>query len=338
MRPSRDPLPDATETGPPPPGTRELAELPELLVQPRRRRLLHLALTAVGLGVLLVGLGACRMNAHARELLAEARAGLDADGRMPRAAPIDLRQPGARRAVLLIHGWASTPADWHDLPEQLSAEGVSVLAPLLPGHGTTSEEFAEVQLEQYITAVLGHFDDLQATHEEVCVAGFSMGAALALQVAEARDVHGVALMAPYFRIRDPWWTILPVRTWAALVDGWLPYVDSGPEPIALNQRENAERIVKYRVLPLAALQPLSQLGQRVCRREFLERVDDPLLMIVSEGDRAAHPDTAISRFELLGSVDKELETVQRSNHQLLHDYDSEQVAQLLLKFLLATRP
>ena len=278
------------------------------------------------------------MNAHARELLAEARSQLDAEGRMPGAAPVEIQVSGARRAALLIHGWGSTPADWHDLPERLSAAGVSVLAPLLPGHGTTSEEFAEVQLEQYIAAVLGHFDDLQATHEEVCVAGFSMGAALALVVAEARDVHGVALMAPYFRIRDPWWTILPVRTWAALVDGWLPYVDSGPEPIALNQREHADRIVKYRVLPLSALQPLSQLGQRICRQEFLERVEDPVLMIVSEGDRAASPSTAIKRFEFLGSLDKQLQTVQRSNHQLLHDYDSEHVSQLLTEFLLATRP
>ena len=300
--------------------------------------MLHLSLMAIGLGVLLVGLGACRMNAHARGLLAEARSQLDADGRMPGAAPIDLRIPGARRAVLLIHGWASTPADWHDLPERLSAEGVSVLAPLLPGHGTTSEEFAEVQLEQYVTAVLDHFDALQATHEEVCVAGFSMGAALALKVAEARNVHGVALMAPYFQIRDPWWTILPVRTWAALVDGWLPYVDSGPEPIALNQRENADRIVKYRVLPLSALQPLGQLGEQICRREFLERVDDPLLMIVSEGDRAANPRAATKRFEFLSSTHKQLETVHRSNHQLLHDYDSGQVSQLLFEFLLATRP
>ena len=315
-----------------------MAELPDLLVRPRRRRLVVRSLLAVALGWLLIGLGACRMNAHCRELLAQARSELDADGRMPRAAPFERLVPGAEHAVLFIHGWGSTPADWHLLPEQLAEAGVSVSAPLLPGHGTTSEEFAQATAEQYVSAVLEHFDRLAASHPRVSVAGFSMGAALALHVAEAREAERIALMAPYFAVRDPWWTILPVLTWARLMDGWLPYVDSGPEPVALKQRENADRIVKYRVLPLAALQPLGELGKRVCDEEFLARIEEPLLMIVSNGDRAASPAKARRRFEDLGSQSKRLESVERSDHQLLHDYDSEHVAQLLSEFLLADHP
>lgn len=336
MKADRDPLPDATDAGPPPPGTRELAELPDLLQQQKKRRVWRFALASMALGALLIGLGGCRMNAHANELIAQRVAEHDAEGRMPGAAPVFLEAEGSQRAVLLIHGWVSTPADWWDLPQRLHERGVTVHAPLLPGHGTSPEDLAGVTHEQWLEAALAHYDALQSTHEQVCVAGFSMGGALAVAVAEARDAERLALMAPYFRVRDPWWTVLPVLTWARLVRGFVPYVDSGPDPVALNKRENADRIIKYRVLPLVSLGELGALGRRVRQGDFLARVTEPVLMVVSEGDRAASPIAATRAFELLGSSDKRLERVEDSDHQLLHDYDAEAVAAWLVDFLTET--
>ena len=324
-----------------PPGSRQLAELaPGLSPQgppPARppRRLLGLALVALVLGTGLFGLGACRMFGHTSRLIAETEASLDSNGRLPGAAPVLVEANGATRAVLLIHGWASAPADWHDLPQQLAERGVSAHAMLLPGHGTSPRTFGEVELAEYRAAVEREFDDLASRYDEVAVAGFSMGAALALDLATRRDVDRVALMAPYFDIHDPTWTILPVHTWARLLDGLVPFVDSGPSPVALNKQENADRIVKYRVLPLSAMRPLCEIGLYVREPEVLEAITAPVLMIVSEGDEAADPDIAKDAFKDLGSGEKELVVVHRSSHQLLHDHDAEQVTSELLTFLSA---
>jgi alpha-beta hydrolase superfamily lysophospholipase len=50
--------------------------------------------------------------------------------------------PGDRGACLLIHGFTGTPWDVRPLGEALSAAGISVQAPRLPGHGTTPAAIA----------------------------------------------------------------------------------------------------------------------------------------------------------------------------------------------------
>ena len=57
-------------------------------------------------------------------------------------APFRL-EPGnqhhARAAVLLLHGFTGSPWEVRPLGESLAARGFHVLAPQLPGHGTTPE-------------------------------------------------------------------------------------------------------------------------------------------------------------------------------------------------------
>jgi esterase/lipase len=69
----------------------------------------------------------------------------------------------------------------------------------------------------------------------------------------------------------------------------------------------------------------------------LEAVEEPVLMVVSDGDEAADPERAVEAFEGLHSAEKELLRVQDSSHQLLHDFDADQVSAALVAFLTAPR-
>ena len=53
---------------------------------------------------------------------------------LPGAEPIDL--PGGPVGVLLSHGFTGTTQSMRPWAEHLSAHGLSVVAPRLPGHGT----------------------------------------------------------------------------------------------------------------------------------------------------------------------------------------------------------
>ena len=93
--------------------------------------------------------------------------------------------PGARTAVLLIHGICGTPnhfvggiplMDW--IPSDWSVWDL-----LLPGHGGSVEDFAKSSLHQWRCSARRAFGRLAQTHEQVYLVGHSMGTLFALELA-----------------------------------------------------------------------------------------------------------------------------------------------------------
>lgn len=93
--------------------------------------------------------------------------------------------PGAKHALLLIHGIVGTPnhfvssiplMDW--VPE-----GWSVRNLLLPGHGGSVSDFAGSSMKQWRDAARSAFLELAEGHEKVCIAAHSMGTLFALELA-----------------------------------------------------------------------------------------------------------------------------------------------------------
>ena len=77
--------------------------------------------------------------------------------------------PGARTAVLLIHGICGTPNHFVGgipLIEWIPSDW-SIYNLLLPGHGGTVEDFAKSSLKQWRCSVRRAFCALAKTHEQV---------------------------------------------------------------------------------------------------------------------------------------------------------------------------
>jgi carboxylesterase len=105
---------------------------------------------------------------------------------------------GGRTGVLLCHGFTGSPASLRPWAEYLAAAGYSVSLPRLPGHGTTWQEMARTRWEDWYAEVDRAFGLLQARTDEIFVMGLSMGASLALRLAELRGpaVQGLVLVNP----------------------------------------------------------------------------------------------------------------------------------------------
>lgn len=129
-------------------------------------------------------------------------------------------------AVLLIHGLTGTPAEMRHLAMRLRKQGFSVMVPQLAGHCGSVAELRRSRWQDWYRGVEQAFEALEAQHRRVFVAGLSMGALLALELAARRGsrVAGVGLLSPTF-----------------FYDGW-----------------NMPRF-RRRLLPLAFLPPLKQL-------------------------------------------------------------------------------
>lgn len=105
---------------------------------------------------------------------------------------------GGRTGVLLCHGFTGSPQSLRPWAQYLAEAGLSVSLPRLPGHGTTWQEMARTRWEDWYAEVDRAFDELQANCDEMFVMGLSMGACLALRLAELRGdaVRGLVVVNP----------------------------------------------------------------------------------------------------------------------------------------------
>jgi esterase/lipase len=77
-----------------------------------------------------------------------------------------------------------------------------------------------------------------------------------------------------------------------------------------------------------------ELGRQARRKETLQAINCPVLMLMSEGDKAASPKQARKAFERIGSPEKEAVWYsRRSNHHLLREWDRENTKQRIVDFL-----
>src|SRR5579884_3819585 len=99
------------------------------------------------------------------------------------AAHATLSHHGGRVGVLLIHGFTGSPAEMATLAAALAARGYSVEAPLLAGHGADQETLAATSWRAWVASAEAALRELQGRCDAVALVGFSMGGAIALQLA-----------------------------------------------------------------------------------------------------------------------------------------------------------
>lgn len=105
---------------------------------------------------------------------------------------------GGPAGALVLHGFTGSPKTIRPWAEHLAAAGLTVSAPRLPGHGTTWQDLATTGWEDWYGAAERAFRDLREKCEQVFVAGLSLGACLALRLAETQGpaVSGVVIVNP----------------------------------------------------------------------------------------------------------------------------------------------
>ncbi|MDX1617076.1 MAG: alpha/beta fold hydrolase [Candidatus Promineifilaceae bacterium] len=112
--------------------------------------------------------------------------------------------PGSGPAALLVHGFPGTPAEMRPLATTLREQGWTTQGLLLPGFGSEIASLYEHKPSQWVDHTRQAVVGLKADHHPVLLVGYSMGAAVSLQVAATSDAgaipDGLVLLAPFWRI------------------------------------------------------------------------------------------------------------------------------------------
>ncbi len=101
-------------------------------------------------------------------------------------------------ALLLVHGFGSSPAVFQRWADELAGRGYTCRALRLPGFGEPLATARTVTPDDWRRAVDAEIAQLRRTHDQVWLVGHSMGGALCAEAAlrRADDVAGVVLLAP----------------------------------------------------------------------------------------------------------------------------------------------
>jgi carboxylesterase len=103
--------------------------------------------------------------------------------RAPEMAPYR-REGGNERAVLLVHGFPSSPGHYRDICDQFFAEGYDAFAPLLPGHGTRPSDIHGTNFSQYYAFIRDYYLERRAAYRQFHLVGSSMGGVYSLRLAQ----------------------------------------------------------------------------------------------------------------------------------------------------------
>ena len=115
--------------------------------------------------------------------------------------PLKRIVPGAKDAVLFVHGINATPRFFDEYAAVLPAD-VSVHSLLLPGHGGTVKDFGRHSAKEWETHVRDCLNELRATHARVYIVAHSLGTLLAIREAVRDDarIAGMLLLCVPLRI------------------------------------------------------------------------------------------------------------------------------------------
>ena len=225
--------------------------------------------------------------------------------------------------VLLTHGFTATPFEVRGLAQFLHKKGYTVLAPMLPGHGTTPEEMNRCRWQDWVTALEAAYHKLAARSARVFIGGESLGGLLTLYLAtEHPEVAGVLAFAPALKIRS--WR---ARWQISLLAPFMPLAqkDDLPED---NEDVNWQG---YMVNPLRAAREMLRL-QRVVRKR-LDRITQPLLILQGRHDNAVSPEVPALLAAETCSAWKEIHWLDDSGHCVLLDEEASRAEKLTLRFM-----
>ncbi len=230
---------------------------------------------------------------------------------------------GGKIGVLLLHGFTGSPASVRPWAQGLHAAGYTVRVPRLPGHGTSWVDLNHTRWEDWFGAVEKEFLALQSHCTRIFVAGFSVGGALALRLAQTRgsEIEGLILLNPSVTPDRRIYKLLP------LLQHFIPSVKGGPSDVSLPGAPKHG----YGRIPLRALNSLRGLWKYVERDLYL--VDTPLMIGYSVNDHVVNPDNSELVIDNVYSVDIREVIFEKSFHNVSLDVEAEALVEETLSFM-----
>ncbi len=254
---------------------------------------------------------------------------------LPADLPAEYRPEGARRAVLLLHGYTGSPLDMRYLANRLAAAGFAVSLPRMPGAGTEIADLSRTNRRDWRRRVYDSWLDLRAEFDDITIVGYSMGGLLALDLAAVVRPQALILLAPAVETVAG---IIPLTPLLIPFNRLIPEIPTNWKPE--NEENNDARAHGFRYWVHRDLRSLAQFARLQAEvRRKLPKVNAPVYLASSDDDGTAA--TAPSRKTLKKRLPNGLAgtlDLTGCRHDVPQGVHKKQVADTVLEWLKAGGP
>jgi len=227
---------------------------------------------------------------------------------------------GGPIGVLLQHGFTGCPASMRPMGEWLAQQGLSVVGPRLPGHGTTWEDLEGTTWHDWEGESERALLELSGRCSTVVAVGLSMGGAMVLHLAAKHPDKVSGVVAVNSLVYRPDLMFTPVaRLFTRTVKG-----------VGNDVKKPGQDEIVYDRVPLKAANELGKFIRTVDRE--LPSVRAPLIVFSSPEDHTVKKMNSGRILKRGGGTHKELITLANSYHVATLDYDAEIIFQRTLDF------
>ncbi|MGE7763819.1 alpha/beta hydrolase [Peribacillus sp. NPDC096540] len=239
---------------------------------------------------------------------------------------IKLQQPftfeGGKRAVLLLHGFTGNSADVRMLGRFLEKQGYTCHAPHYKGHGVPPEELVKTGPEDWWKDVMMAYDFLKSKgHEEIAVAGLSLGGVFSLKLGYTVPIKGIISMcAPMY-----------IKSEEMMYKGVLEYAREFKKYEGKTQDQIEQEMDRFADKPMNTLKALQELITDV--REHVDLIYTPTFVVQGRHDDVINPKSADIIYEAIESPVKQIKWYEESGHVITLDKERNELHEDVFEFL-----
>lgn len=231
-----------------------------------------------------------------------------------------------QRAVLLIHGWTSTPYELRRLGSYLNEKGYTTYCPLLSGHGTIPRDLENVCWEDWMKDTLSAYKELEKNNEKIYLAGTSIGGCLSIMLAKNKpEIAGLVLMATPYKIR-----------YEKIVVGLARFLSLFKKynkkfyPPTFGVSTTLTRVISYQTYPIkSALESFKLI--KIARREIF-KVKQPVFVMQSRSDHIVTKKSLEEIYQKIGSSCKKKKYIKKAYHTFISDIKNENIFEDIWNF------
>lgn len=237
-------------------------------------------------------------------------------------------------AILLVHGFADSPAIFQRMAPALAKRGFTCRVMRLPHFATTMSDFCQTKNAEWREAFQAELRQLHKTHRRVIVIAHSMGGAVAVDYLadhpEAADA--AVLLAPLVAVSDQRSPLLSAETWYHVLDRTLLFTDRVGVvfPHDFHDPTAAALMKEDKFIPRALYREMFHLLERNRHRVGAFRL--PLLMVIAGQDAVVDNRAAERFYQECAAPVKQIQYMKDRGHCIPLDSGWDQIVGDIVEF------
>ncbi|MBD7937007.1 carboxylesterase [Cytobacillus sp. Sa5YUA1] len=227
-----------------------------------------------------------------------------------------------KRAVLLLHGFTGNTADVRMMARFLEGKGYTCHAPLYKGHGVPPEELVHTGPEDWWQDVMNGYQHLKEMgHEEIAIAGLSLGGVFSLKLGYTVPVKGIVTMCAPMHIKSE----------EVMYDNVVDYARQYKKLEGKSPEQIEEEVAKFKETPMNTLKALQALIADV--RHNVDMIYSPTFVVQSREDHMINTESANIIYNEVENDQKQIKWYEESGHVITLDKERDQLHEDVYQFL-----